>query len=669
VAQAVAECAFSTSPLPVALSLEMHCSRTQQHKLAKMLVKHLGAKLLTYDELCVTGRASTLSPHDLSGRVLAKGKIKPTKIKVRRIKKNSEAERSSEEDRGVSESCRSLSEVEARVSEDSGRRSSTGAKHSKMIIKMTSGLNLKFVRRRAQMNTTTPPDSERSERDADADEEVVTQTLSSARRESDMLRHNAEAMAHAVHKLEKSLRKRSVTKKGTDDFYGGILTLRSEPVPPFLADKEPKWPLPIVSINEDKLLTNLGIPKAERDLIEGLRMKPSPTIGVHGGHSLTEAQLSSRAIVRLALDPPPEVGRLQRRTARRLLRPFPLGLRFSGKNMSPQPGWLAGAQHVALNMSNIDIAVHLHFALFAGSAGFVLKPSEMNAVMPSAADVAGVENNGAHPQASFARNSASFLDKEAYWPPAREVLHLTTIEVLSLHQLPKRGEHRPSFEGSCSACHRYAPELSGTPAPPDGLNVSLPSVMLSLHPIGGFCAVSQKLPIPQVNETTHHIASVEANGMNATVGETVHCVAAEPHATFLCLRITDGNGRQEVAYESAVLGRLRRGYRIFRLRSTLGTRIELACFLVRIKFGTAPHMWTTPRQLRVTSKRDRDEIAHLKQQLESQQRVNDDGALGRNGDPESADAGGLGNAHSRDVATPAGPSSCAAVSVRPNELQ
>eukprot|EP00966_Prymnesium_polylepis_P075037 1740733-Prymnesium_polylepis.1 len=155
------------------------------------------------------------------------------------------------------------------------------------------------------MNTTTPPDSERSERDADADEEVVTQTLSSARRESDMLRHNAEAMvrvqrashavvtspcatqhrhscslayhhctppacpqAHAVHKLEKSLRKRSVTKKGTDDFYGGILTLRSEPVPPFLADKEPKWPLPIVSINEDKLLTNLGIPKAERDLIE-----------------------------------------------------------------------------------------------------------------------------------------------------------------------------------------------------------------------------------------------------------------------------------------------------------------------------------------------------------------------------------------------------------------
>ena len=68
---------------------------------------------------------------------------------------------------------------------------------------------------------------------------------------------------------------------------------------------------------------------------------------------------------------------MQRRTATRLLRPFPLGLRFSGKNMSPLPCWLAGAHSVALNMSNNDLPVQLHFALFHGSGGYVLKPPEM----------------------------------------------------------------------------------------------------------------------------------------------------------------------------------------------------------------------------------------------------------------------------------------------------
>ena len=47
VAQGVAECAFVTSELPVALSLEMHCTRKYQRKLAKMVVGFLGEGLLT----------------------------------------------------------------------------------------------------------------------------------------------------------------------------------------------------------------------------------------------------------------------------------------------------------------------------------------------------------------------------------------------------------------------------------------------------------------------------------------------------------------------------------------------------------------------------------------------------------------------------------------------
>eukprot|EP00966_Prymnesium_polylepis_P121521 2808497-Prymnesium_polylepis.1 len=70
-----------------------------------------------------------------------------------------------------------------------------------------------------------------------------------------------------------------------------------------------------------------------------------------------------------------------------LLRADPLGLRFSGRNMSPLPGWLSGAQNVALNMSNTDVPVQLHFALFTGSDGFRLKPPEMRSTRLASAGI------------------------------------------------------------------------------------------------------------------------------------------------------------------------------------------------------------------------------------------------------------------------------------------
>ena len=84
-------------------------------------------------------------------------------------------------------------------------------------------------------------------------------------------------------------------------------------------------------------------------------------------------RISSRGVgvvSSLAYDPRDEVADMQRRTAVRSLRPYPLGLRFSGANMNPCPFWLAGAQHCALNMSNNDLSVQLHHALFTGTSGY-----------------------------------------------------------------------------------------------------------------------------------------------------------------------------------------------------------------------------------------------------------------------------------------------------------
>ena len=96
---------------------------------------------------------------------------------------------------------------------------------------------------------------------------------------------------------------------------------------------------------------------------------------------------------------------------------------------------------------------------------------------------------------------------------------------------------------------------------PDSIAPSSPSVTLSLHPIGGFCAVSSTLPLPD-NATPAtfsklHTSTVTRNGLNAHFGQAAHLLAAEPHACMLRVAVDDGES--EVAYETAVLGRLRPG--------------------------------------------------------------------------------------------------------------
>jgi|EP00966_Prymnesium_polylepis_P077069 hypothetical protein len=80
-------------------------------------------------------------------------------------------------------------------------------------------------------------------------------------------------------------------------------------------------------MNEDRLLKDLGIPETERRQIEGLYFRRSTSTKVFdaAGPVLTEEQLTPRAVARLATNPPPGIGKMQRRTSKYLLRPYPLG--------------------------------------------------------------------------------------------------------------------------------------------------------------------------------------------------------------------------------------------------------------------------------------------------------------------------------------------------------
>ena len=117
--------------------------------------------------------------------------------------------------------------------------------------------------------------------------------------------------------------------------------------------------------------------------------------------------------------------------------------------------------------------------------------------------------------------------------------------------------------------------------------------------VSGFCAISKTLPLPPTHELEAVTVAVKFNGMNPVFGEMIHCLAAEPHGTFL--RVSVADGRQEVAFDVAVLGRLRRGYRVLSLRSMLGTRIELAYLFIHIGFGAEQNVFQSPTQLRAQS--------------------------------------------------------------------
>mmetsp|Transcript_87263 Transcript_87263/g.262240 ORF Transcript_87263/g.262240 Transcript_87263/m.262240 type:complete len:157 (+) Transcript_87263:1179-1649(+) len=128
----------------------------------------------------------------------------------------------------------------------------------------------------------------------------------------------------------------------------------------------------------------------------------------------------------------------------------------------------------------VDLAVNLHFALFNGSNGFLLKPAEMLATLPPAeilqtSPCADVSASCSSPQRSAssvllrvgsdvlnerstaplsaepptyhrvrkAASAESIMiddvhqdDANVYWPPAREWLHRTSIQMISLHNLP-----------------------------------------------------------------------------------------------------------------------------------------------------------------------------------------------------------------------------------------
>ncbi|KAK3949883.1 1-phosphatidylinositol-4,5-bisphosphate phosphodiesterase [Pseudoneurospora amorphoporcata] len=66
---------------------------------------------------------------------------------------------------------------------------------------------------------------------------------------------------------------------------------------------------------------------------------------------------------------------IARHNSRHLMRVFPKGTRISSRNLKPLPFWALGAQVCALNWQTFDASMQINEAMFAGTEGYVLKPS------------------------------------------------------------------------------------------------------------------------------------------------------------------------------------------------------------------------------------------------------------------------------------------------------
>eukprot|EP00966_Prymnesium_polylepis_P059185 1371782-Prymnesium_polylepis.1 len=356
---------------------------------------------------------------------------------------------------------------------------------------------------------------------------------------------------------------------------------------------------------------------------------------------------------------------MQRRTVISHGRVFPAGLRTDSSNMDPLMGWRAGFQMVALNLQTNDLATQLH--QYTPPTIRTLRPAARTTrrklrtdPVPAAPCSALFELSGGH---GYVLKPVE-MRTDVMWPPARKTVRRVTVEVISLHQLPARGEHRPETStGKRSACHQYGNEyvnLSGLSVPPKASAASLssPSVALELHAIvsrsspkhapptsalsrtecDGFCCVSDN-EHPKNSQVTTRFRTrvVEGNGLVAEFGQVVHCLAAEPRETILRVVVQDGDA--EVAYDTAVLGVLRDGYRCFQLRSPrTGTRIQLCSLLVHIAVREVKNLWAEDEVLRRLLEQQQAINEELEAQLTEQRRRNAELELAAAAPPQPAAA-------------------------------
>ncbi|KAK3593089.1 hypothetical protein CHS0354_038127 [Potamilus streckersoni] len=377
VVEAVNRCAFVTSPYPVILSLENHCSIPQQQKMAQIFKSVFGDKLVTqflFDS-DFTEDPQLPSPNQLKYKILIKNKKAREHLDPHlAARKNASYSRSfplvmgdnnvnefdedddDDEDEDdvtdVKDSRRSVDSQDSQATPETEEKSKTQSMHS-------SGSCGDLESRTASYFDKSRPKSHPMldwQFDEDLHEGKQSQSKQKQKKSnqidkelSDIVVYTCASKFRGLNVSPNSSMKHKVGGKGS---VSSKKTLTSGPpgTPPQVQDKA-----------ELNVPNNISIRQKHPDDIPQCYLVSS----LNENKAKQLCRRSPTAVIN--------------HTEKQLMRIYPAGMRIDSSNLNPVIFWAFGIQMVALNYQTEDTAMALNTAIFEqnGRSGYVLKPAVM----------------------------------------------------------------------------------------------------------------------------------------------------------------------------------------------------------------------------------------------------------------------------------------------------
>ena len=554
VIRAVMEVGFVTSPYPITLSLEMHCSPEQQVVLVAILEEELGDHLAWPDLYHGQPPKALPSPEDLRGKVLVKAKkrrIAPHEVLGEHAHDDAHEQRTATA--GVRSRARQSCLGRLFLGSD-GTQSSAGSLQQRALQASPQGRSSGF-----KLN------SERASQDLEADDECEEGGHSPSSTTNPGARGPNLASQHA-------------------------------------ADIKQIWIPP-----------KSGMPWAERLMdvtyLPSVKFK-EPMSADHGRSPYEISSISEARIKGLYKDPDSRLAMVVH-NSKLLTRIYPDGVRQDSSNMDPTAAWTMGCHMVCLNYQTWDLPMRLNFAKFLlnGSCGYVRKPLSVQAIQtsssgtpPLVSDVsfggesvkglADISEASTCSDAGDGRVATSPMDERKVGNRGKlarmrgddfDDEHLNAehtlwrLRLIHARQLPKAGEQCCIPE----VYDRYCPASRFVERVPSNKSASIssPMVEVSVHGGGAFRSVVGTGEAYALG-ATYTSKAVIANGATPCWDEYIDCVVEQPDDAILALHVYDRASL--IAYQAIPMSALRPGWRVLKLRSPTGSRLVLGSLLVHL---------------------------------------------------------------------------------------
>nr|XP_054933838.1 1-phosphatidylinositol 4,5-bisphosphate phosphodiesterase epsilon-1-like [Dermacentor andersoni] len=393
VVEAIHKSSFATSPFPIILSIENHCSLPQQAKMAQIFTNVFGDRLQTQflfsNDVCDEARLP--SPNQLRYKVLIKNKkLRPPLTPALTLKST----------KGV---------PQAKIA--------PGRTNSIISTASTGSLN---------------DEDEEDYEDYDEEDDNLEESLSSQEgscKEAHATRHPGTLSPGVPHPRSRNPADAEYMQSDDDGYKQ---RKSSSQIAPELSDLVTycqaikfrgfvNCPSPTNSVKVKKVsskknvLASAGSPLGANTPLQTSEPKhdtptPSTASGTTSAPSSTKRHCSNSVCFQVSSMNESAAKRLSKRhplalithCENQLMRTYPAGMRIDSSNFNPVAFWAFGLQMVALNYQTEDTGLHINTAMFEqnGSCGYVLKPSAMwdkNNIMHGQYNPWDKEFDGIHP--------------------------------------------------------------------------------------------------------------------------------------------------------------------------------------------------------------------------------------------------------------------------------